>query len=305
MIEYFRLQFRMANRMMADFGTHPVLGYIFLPLIFIGGSVFLFSKTEYAAYVYILFAYLAFHHLSDVKRNDFLKICFRGKFYHRLRTIENGIVATPFLLFLAFKALLVPALIVTALAMIMANFNFELKRNLVIPTPFSKKPFEFIVGFRSAYLLFALAYFIAVMSVWANNFNLGAFSVMLMFLISLSFYVEPEQEYFVWSNNVSPLKFLTEKIRISVLQSTLLTLPVAISLGFFFSENWLILVGIQLLGYAALATVILAKYSAYPERVSLPQGILIALTLQFPVLLIVVIPVFYWQSLKRLNRYLG
>jgi hypothetical protein len=104
-----------------------------------------------------------------------------------LALVSRFLFPGSFLLFLAFKALLVPALIVTALAMIMANFNFELKRNLVIPTPFSKKPFEFIVGFRSGYLLFALAYFIAVMSVWANNFNLGAFSVMLMFLISLSF----------------------------------------------------------------------------------------------------------------------
>ena len=86
--------------------------------------------------------------------------------------------------------------------------------------------------------------------------------------------------------------------------SSLLSLPILVSLCIFYFDllNWILLA--QLLGYVFMATIILAKYSAYPEQMSLSQAIFIALSLYLPVLLIAVIPIFYNQSVKRLNDYL-
>jgi hypothetical protein len=59
-----------------------------------------------------------------------------------------------------------------------------------------------------------------------------------------------------------------------------------------------------LLGYVYLVTIILAKYSGYPNEMNLLQGILIGISLLFPPILIGIIPFFYLQSIKRLNDIL-
>ena len=61
----------------------------------------------------------------------------------------------------------------------------------------------------------------------------------------------------------------------------------------------------QLAGYAALATIILAKYASYPDPMNIPQAILVALCIQVPPVILVVAPVFYLQSLKRLRPVLS
>ena len=49
---YFTLQYKMLNRHLKAFGLPPIIGYILAIIFFIGGSVYLFYKTEYAAYIY-------------------------------------------------------------------------------------------------------------------------------------------------------------------------------------------------------------------------------------------------------------
>ena len=60
----------------------------------------------------------------------------------------------------------------------------------------------------------------------------------------------------------------------------------------------------SLIGFAFLWTVILAKYSAYPNEINIPEGILFALCIYFPPLLIALIPFFYVKSIKKLNLLL-
>jgi hypothetical protein len=301
MKEYFRLQFKMTNRKMADFGLNPIIGFCLLFAGFIGLSIYLFSKTEFAEYAFILIALSFVSKLSETKRNDYLKYCFRNTKYRILRLTENFIVALPFMAFLIYEQLFPSVIILSILTLLLALVNFNSTYNYTIPTPFYKKPFEFTVGFRSTFYLFIFAYFLTFMAVYVGNFNLGIFALLLVFLISISFYSKLENEYYVWASIDTPKGFLVNKIKTGLTYSTFIGLPILIVLGvFFFSQAYTLLIFL-LLGYVYLFTIILAKYSGYPNEMNLPQGILIGISLLFPPILIGIIPFFYLQSIKRLK----
>jgi hypothetical protein len=46
---------------------------------------------------------------------------------------------------------------------------------------------------------------------------------------------------------------------------------------------------------------VLAKYSAYPDEIHLTIGVIIAFTILFPPLILVVIPYFYTKSINNLK----
>lgn len=301
---YFQLQYRMVNRKLTDFGLHPVFGYLLLLAGFIGLSAYLFYKTEYAVYIYIFAAYAVMVQLSDPKRNEFLRTCFPKKTYLKIRLVENGCIAIPFIAFLTFQLLFIPTLITTGIAFLLVFLNFKPQFNTTIPTPFSKRPFEFSVGFRTSWYLIGFAYLLTVIAASVDNFNLGVFSLAFVFLVSLAFYGNPEQEYFVWIYNLSPKKFLLKKISTAMICASLLSLPIISILGVCFFDNFLILIIFQILGYLALTTMILAKYAAYPNPINVPQVFFMVLAIQLPVFLILVIPFFFLQSVKRLNQML-
>ena len=221
-----------------------------------------------------------------------------------MRMLENSIIALPFIIFLIYKQLYVPVLILVSITMLMAIVNINSTYNYTIPTPFYKKPFEFTVGFRNTFYLFFLAYFLALIAVSVSNFNLGGFALLFIFFVSYSFYSKPENEYYVWSFSKPPNEFLSEKIKIALIHSTILNFPVLVILGIFFLHEINTTLLLTVSGYVYLITIILAKYSAYPNEMNLPQGILIGISLLFPPVLIVIIPFFYFQSTKRLNNIL-
>lgn len=304
MKEYFQLQFKMTKRKLTDFGLNPIIGFILLLSGFIGLSIYLFSKTEFAEYIFILIALSFLSKMSETKRNDFLKYCFKGTEYRKLRLIENYFIALPFITFLVYEQLFPSVIILIILTSLMAVVNFNSTFNYTIPTPFYKKPFEFPVGFRSTFYLFIFAYFLTIMAVSVGNFNLGVFALLLVFLVSLSFYSKLENEYYVWSFIDRPKGFLIKKIKTGLFYSTILIIPILIVLGiFFFSEKYTLLIFL-LLGYVYLITIILAKYSGYPNEMNLPQGIIIGISLLFPPILIGIMLFFYLQSIKRLNDIL-
>jgi len=302
---YFRLQYTLVNRYIKDFGLHPLAGYLLGAAGFVGLSFYLFFKTELAVYLYPLIAIgLVLNH-GNARRNEFLKSCYSRKDYLLIRAFENLLIAAPFLVFLAFKQLFLAAGGLGLGAGLAVFANTRQMFNLSLPTPFYKHPFEFIVGFRNTSLLVLFAYFLTLMSIWVDNFNLGLFSLLLLFLVSLSYYGSPEGSFFVWMHQRTPREFLFYKVKIALLHSSLLSLPVLISMLFFNAENWWIILGVQFLGYLFLLCMVLAKYSNYPQQISLPQGILLGIGLWFPPLLIGIIPFFYSQSVKRLNSILA
>ena len=304
MKEYFELQFKMLNRKMIEFGLPLIIGYTLLPFVFILLSNYIFSKTEFASYLYGFIVLGFVSKLSEPKRNDFLKSIFSKRSYLKLRVVENLIYSMPFLFFLAYKGLFISLVVISLLAISITLFNFSTGLNFTIPTPFSKKPFEFTVGFRKTFFVFPIAYFLTYISIKVGNFNLGIFSMLLVGIICFSFYSKIENEYFVWNFNLSSKEFLFEKIKICLVNFTLLTLPIIIALSIFFFSEIDNLIVFFILCYLYLTTIIFAKYSSFPNEMNLTQGILIAGSFMFPPLLFVIIPYFYSRSIERLNTIL-
>jgi hypothetical protein len=295
----------MLNRRIIDFGLPLLIGYALLPFVFILLSNYLFENTEFANYAYGLFALSLVSKLSNPKRNDFLKSIFNKKKYQNLRIIENIIYCIPFTLFLVYKKQFVFAFILNLLVIIFTLLNFSTNINVTIPTPFGKKPFEFTVGFRKTFYVFPIAYFLTYISVSVGNFNLGVFSMILIGMTSFSYYSKIENEYFVWNYNLSSKEFLLEKIKTCLIYFSLLSLPIIITLAVYFFDEINILIIFFLLCNSYLTAIILAKYSSFPNEMNMLQGILITISLMFPPMLFIIIPLFYSQSIKKLNTVLN
>lgn len=302
---YFQLQLRIANRQMIDFGVAPIVGYLLVFTGFIGLSSYLFSKTIYAGYCYSFLAISSIARLSAPSRNDFLKITFPQEKYRKIRLIENGMHCLPFLMFLLYQQAYYLVISLGVISGIMALVNFRLAIGLSMPTPFSRRPFEFPRGFRKTFLAFPLAYFIGVMAIIVGNFNLGVFALLLVSLIGLTYYSKPENEYYVWVFQKTPQRFLWMKVMTSLHYTSILSAPLLLILSVFFQERIIVLGGFLLLSYAYFALIIFAKYANYPRETSLPQAFLIAISLLFPPILLITIPLFYAQSIKQLKQILS
>ncbi|AEE53301.1 hypothetical protein [Haliscomenobacter hydrossis] len=301
---YFIVQYRILNRRLNELGVRPFLGYILGLLVFVGLSYYLFYKTTYAAYLYVLLALSSLSKLSDRERNDFLLATFSSTVYWRIRLLENSLLASPFVLYLLYEGQWQLALLLMLCAVALSRIKFVDRLQITLPTPFYHFPFEFTQGFRKYWFLYLLAYFVGFKAVEVANFNLGVGSLVLVFLLGMIHCATPEHEYFVWIYSCSARKFLFKKIATALGYSSILALPLLLGLSAYFPDKLLILLGVQGLGYLFLLTMILAKYSAFPGEMSLPQAILLGLGLWFPPLLVVVIPLFYTRSVKRLNAIL-
>lgn len=293
----------MTNRKLTDFGLEPAFGYLLTLVSFAGLSLFLFYQTEFAQYIYILISLALTSTLSETGRNDFLKLCFKNKYYKFVRIIENLIFTLPFVSFLIYKQILIGSLLLTIIGLVLSLSSFKTSLNYTIPTPFFKKPFEFTVGFRNTFYIFIIAYILTFIAIYVDNFNLGIFSLLLVFLVSLGFYTKPENEYF-WSFALTPQKFIIEKVKTALVYTSLLSFPVILTLCVFYFDNINAVIAFFLVGCLFLITTISAKYAAYPNEMNLPEGIIIAISISFPPFLLVFAPYFYIKATNKLKRYL-
>lgn len=294
----------MTNRKFKAAGIEPLFAYIILSIGFVTVSVFLFYKSAFAIYIYLLAALAGIANLSETRRNEFLKLCFGDSKLKKIRIAENLAATIPFLIFLSCRQLFFPALVLTILSILLALVNFRTTVNFVIPTPFYKKPFEFTVGFRNSFYLVAAAYALTIIAVAADNFNLGIFAMLLVFAITLTYYTKPENEYYVWAYSLSAKRFLLEKIKTATLFSAALVFPIAVMLGIFFSQSIVLLLVFYLAGWAFLIYMIVSKYATYPNELNITQAILLVICIGFPPLLIFMIPYFFRKSENRLTSLL-
>ena len=235
---------------------------------------------------------------------NLLKQCFSKRNYLQLRIFENLIVLLPFLGFLLYYDKFLISLLLFLFSIVTPFFYFQIKTNFTIKTPFYKYPFEFIVGFRNTFFIFFIAYFLTYKAIETNNLNLGIFALLLCLIVCLTFYLNPENKFFVWTYSLTPKQFIAYKLRIMLLYSALICLPITISLSVFFYDKIEIIIGLQCLAYFYLYTGMLAKYFSFPDKISVKQGVVFALIIWLPPLLIIVLPYLYIQSLKKLNTIL-
>lgn len=302
--EYFLLQYKMMNRRLKDQGLEPLLAYIIIGILFYGLSYYLFYKTPFAPYIYFVIALTTTGRLSQTRRTDFLRSCFGSSRTMQLRAAENVLAVLPFLIFLLYHLEFLIAAILLLAAVALSLLNFRNDTSLVIPTPFSKKPFEFSTGFRNGFVGIMAAYALTVIAAAVDNFNLGIFSLLLLFAVMLSFYGKAENEYYVWIYRSKATTFLYHKIKQALLFSFLLALPLVLMLAFFFSQHILVISLCLLLGFAYLLAIIVSKYASFPNDMNITQGIILGLCIAIPPLLLVMIPYLFFKSEKRLREIL-
>ncbi len=304
MKDYFKLQFVMTNRRIQEAGIHPLLGYLlgFTALVLL--SEYIFYKTAFAHYLVILTGLGLQIHLSEKNRTDFLLATFGDRKKRSIRVIENGILCLPFVALLLCKSFLWEACVLLACSLVLGFFSFQSSVQVTIPTPFSQRPFEFSTGFRKTFFIFPIAYILTLVAIHVDNLNLGIFALLLVFLTTLSYHHKPEPEYYVWVYARTPKAFLTHKLLDASKAATLLVLPILLSLLVFYPSDYTVILLFFVMGLLFLWTVILAKYSAYPREMNLPEGITIAFSLYFPPLLLAMIPIFYTKSIRKLKHLL-
>lgn len=305
MKSYFYLQYIMLNRKIQEAGINPLLAYLLGFTAFIFFTAFLFYKTEFAKYLLILISLHNSIKLSELNRLEFLITTFGDQQYRKIRILENIIVSLPFIIVLLFKNAIVEAIILLIIDILMSFSSFNLRSIIAIPTPFSKNPFEFIVGFRSTFYVLPISYTLSVIAITVGNLNLGIFSFLLLFLVSMSFYTKQENEYFIWIHSSSPKGFIFRKIVQSTKNITILVVPIILSLMFFFSSEITMILLFYLIGLLFLWTMILIKYASYPMEMSIPEGIMIAFSLYFPPFLLAWIPFLYIKSIRKLKPILN
>lgn len=304
MKDYIQLQIRMTNRMFKEMGISPLFAYLIFLVGFIGISILLFHKTSLAPYFYLLIFITLSLKLSETRRTEFLKFTYKDNYFKRIRLLENLLLALPFFVFLLFKMEFIVALSLLLIASLNSIIQIKTIGHFTTPTPFSRKPFEFLVGFRKSIFIFPLIYALTGIAIYIGNFNLAIFSLLLVFVVILNFFSQPEEDYFVWIFNQKPKHFLFSKMRISLVYSTVLMLPSFSILMLVYYNDFLIISGFLLIAYLLVITVIVAKYSAFPKEMSIVQGFLFVISLFFPPLLLFVIPYFFNQAVKQLNSYL-
>jgi hypothetical protein len=187
---------------------------------------------------------------------------------------------------------------------LLALVNVKISHQKPLPTPFSKHPFEFLVGFRTAFLLLIACYSLMGIALYVDNFNLGMFSILALFLVCMGFYTQPEDEFYVWIHHHSIATFLFFKVKTALMNVSLLSGPLVIILLAFYPKDGGYIALFVLAAFAFITAVVLAKYAAYPTEIQLVQVFFLGLSLLLPFLLLLFIPFFYNQAKQRLTPYL-
>lgn len=305
MKDYFLLQYIMTNRKIKEAGINPFIGYVLGLSAFVLVSEFVFQMTEFAKYLVLLTAFSFLFKLSEKSRADFLLAAFGDAKKRRLRIIENVFVSIPFLVILIVKNANLESAFLFGGAIVLAVFSFKTDFHIILPTPFSNHPFEFTVGFRRSFFIFPIAYTLTIIAISVDNLNLGIFAMLLVYLTALSYYAKPENEYYIWVHADTPKSFIFKKLKLATRNSFILNIPILLGLLFFYPKEFDIIMLFCFMGLFFLWTLILAKYSAYPQEINLPEGVLIAFSIYFPPLLIALMPFFYSKSINKLKVILG
>ena len=302
MTHYFHLQTKRLLRHLKDFGVNPAFGIGLVAIVFAGSSIALFSYTQYAPILYVLIGLSVLNCAGSAVRFEMLKSSLTEFDYYKIRFIENLVVTFPFLFFLLIKEAYLETSLLFVLSIL---FVFSEKTQSIkykIPTPFTKTPFEFPIGFRKSYLAFIFLYAITSIAVSVGNFNLGIFALLGIMISCMSFYSILEPDYYVWVYNEGPKEFLKTKMKEGVLNSLKSALPVVFTLLVFFPSNYWIVLGFLVLGQLYFIANILLKYAYYPESSEVYQAVLFPILVLFPPLLLFIIPHYYHKSIENLNH---
>jgi hypothetical protein len=304
MQEYFQLQYKLIKRQLKDFGLDPTLGFILILISFVAFSFYIFTKLPYPQYFYAIIPFSFISMLAAKSRNDFLSIAYTKNEFLKIRMLENLLLVIPFVLFLLFKQRFLLALLLPIAASLFVFVKTNSNFNPVLPTPFYKNPFEFIVGFRKSILLIVGAYFIAFMAVKVSNVGLGYAVIILLSFVCSTFYTKQEPSYYVWQSSSSPTTFIHKKMGIALIHFCLLVLPIVLVFCIRFPLSISVIGLLFLVGLIFVLTSLLSKYASFPQALNPSKAMALMFSAWFPPMLIVFTFVFYYQSIKSVQAIL-
>jgi hypothetical protein len=305
MKNYFLLQKVIVERFLRGWGLAPWLVYLLVPFLFVIVSLLLIDRTDYAAYLIAAGSLTAYNWFSDSKRNDFLQLHFGKTTFRKIRLLENSLVTLPFLLLFLGKGFWALALVQLVVGGAMTLRSGSGLDSFALPTPFSRHPFEFALGFRQYWWLLLIAVFLLVMGIRADNFELSAFAWFITVFGAMSFYQRPEPGFYVWVHSLTGKQLLHRKLMLGCGHLILLGLPFVLALLFFFPGHWALIAGGQVIALFYLSLVITVKYTAYPDEVDIVKGFTIAAGVVLPPLMLFLIPYYYQRAVRRLGLVLA
>ena len=244
---YFLLQYKRAKRKLNALGIQPMIGFLLIFLSFIILSKLLFYKTDLAPYLYALLALSFIVKLSESKRNENLSLLYEHSIYRLIRFIENHLVSLPFTIFLWIESEWIIATGLLFLSSGLSFFQLLTSMNWVIPTPFKRLSFEYIVGFRQYFWLVGILYFVMVQGTMVDNYNLAVVAMGFMFILGMSFFFKPEHLYYVWIYDKGFNQFIQHKIWMASIGIFILTVPAIAALFAVFPTEWLISLTVYLI----------------------------------------------------------
>ncbi|WP_299248643.1 hypothetical protein [uncultured Aquimarina sp.] len=301
---YYQLQYKRIHRSFKDFGTEPFIGYPIIVMLFYWLSSVFFDRVVYANYVYVLIGAIFAYSFSNPEHSKFVKQHFSTSGHLKIMVLNNLIKVTPFAMFLVHKMYYIETLLICLLAFFISFMKKRSSTSIIIPTPFGKKPAEFIIGFRKTVWLFFLIYSLTFIAVFKGNFNLGVFSLVSVFLVCSSYYMKPDPEFYIWIHAMNAKEFLKYKMLIAFKYSLLLTLPILVVLSIFYLDQMHITLIFLGMGWLYLAMYILIRYAFQNQGLEMLQGIIGVLCLLFPPVMIITIPYFYTKAIHNLDLLL-
>lgn len=310
---YFSWQFKLFSRSIRHFGLPPVVGYALLALVVMVLPAVLWPQKTYFPWLYFAAGVLAMNPFRSDGRNEFLKICYSKREFLLLRTVENLLLVLPFSLVLLIRRqflLALGLLIIAFFRGITANWNRKRMNLPALPTPFSKRPFEFAIGFRVSFPLILFLYYVVLMAVIHDNFNLGIVATYVVFITCMVYYCQMEPEYYVWLHDAQPKQFLFQKLKTAAIYAFSLVVVPIVALSVFFPKYIGFLVLAVLMGLLNLTVVILLRYTEFPKPFHIGDVMLLAACVICPIyppLALLPIPLTFYlfgKAKKNLNNYL-
>ncbi|HRI00268.1 MAG TPA: hypothetical protein PK006_04375 [Saprospiraceae bacterium] len=303
--EYFKLQYKRIYRSLRDWGFSPLLSLFLIPIIGILFVFYIQYKTEYPGPVLIVLGTVLINGVNQKQKLDFLRNSLGDKLLGKIRLIEGLLIVIPLgLICLLWLKDGISAMILLCIGVLQSLVRVDFFPKISFPSLYALWPFEFTVGFRKTWFILLFGLSLVFIAHQSENVNLVFLSILLGSICFISFYAEPEHEYYVWIFNTTINRFLLIKIWTAFVCSSLYYL-VILGLSFlcFNKIEFPVLILIAF-SYLILFEMILSKYANFPHPISIPDSILLIISIIVPPFVIFTIPFFYKKSVRHLKSWL-
>lgn len=301
---YYRLQFLSLKRSLEEAGLSIAAALVILVLGYAG---LFYAAKQSPTIVSLLLLFVQYSLLlpvNDKDRRDFMKQLFPTRDYSRMLLYENILITLPLVIIAVYSSVWLAMLGFLVLPLVYHQLATWHIYGASMPTPFWRKPFEFIILFRRWWLVLVILHVLLGIALYVGNENLAFILLFVQIMLSLKAYDVVEDELLVWNYSLSPQDFLLRKLKRGILHCLLLNALMLFALLIAFPENVLIIALIVVVGLLLLLLSILMKYSSYPRRPGVGEILITISAIVTMILIPYLYYYFYKKSIQQLQKYL-